>query len=344
MQNENQKEKVPGAILTLTAGILVTLISLWYGQNHGLLPEQASEQAPLVDNFFNLMMTICTALFLVVEGTIIIALIKFRRRQGDDTDGEPIIGNLPLEAFWTAIPAIIVIGLGIYSVEVYRDMGGFEPAHHHMARADTPAQVAEKPGTAIASPASIDPEAVDSEGAEVATPSKYGFGAAPQREGNPADLVVNVSGLQFAWIFTYPESGITSGELHVPLNKDVQINITAVDVIHSFWVPQFRLKQDALPGQQTELRFVATKPGIYPIVCAELCGSYHGSMNAQLFVHPPEEYQTWVEENRIAGQSNQNQTVAVNPAELSESEFLAPYAKEMGIDANLLGELHSAHE
>ncbi|MEQ9670472.1 cytochrome c oxidase subunit II [Coleofasciculus sp. G2-EDA-02] len=339
-----EKEKVPSAIITLTAGIVITLVSLWVGQNHGLMPEQVSEQAPLVDNFFDVMMTIGTALFLVVEGAIVIAMIRFRRRKGDDTDAEPIIGNLPLEAFWTAIPAIIVIGLGIYSVEVYRDMGGFEPAHHHVAKADTPAHIASMPGSAIAAPLVADTEGIESDQAIAPKGAKYGFGAAPQREGQTADLVVNVTGLQFAWIFNYADSGVVAGELHVPIGKDVQLNISAQDVIHSFWVPQFRLKQDAIPGQETELRFVATKTGTYPVVCAELCGGYHGAMRTQLIVHTPEEYDAWLEENRIAQQQNPNQTVAVNPADLSESEFLEPYAANLGVDEKTLTQLHSMHE
>ncbi|MEQ8753861.1 MAG: cytochrome c oxidase subunit II [Coleofasciculus sp. G1-WW12-02] len=339
-----EKEKVPSAIITLTAGIVITLVSLWVGQNHGLMPEQVSEQAPLVDNFFDVMMTIGTALFLVVEGAIVIAMIRFRRRKGDDTDAEPIIGNLPLEAFWTAIPAIIVIGLGIYSVEVYRDMGGFEPAHHHVAKADTPAHIASMPGSAMAAPLVADTEGMESDQAVAPKGAKYGFGAAPQREGQTADLVVNVTGLQFAWIFNYADSGVVAGELHVPIGKDVQLNLSAQDVIHSFWVPQFRLKQDAIPGQETELRFVATKTGTYPVVCAELCGGYHGAMRTQLIVHTPEEYDAWLEENRIAQQQNPNQTVAVNPADLSESEFLEPYAANLGVDEKTLTQLHSMHE
>jgi len=339
-----EKEKVPTAIITLTIGVVVTLVSLWVGQNHGLMPEQASEQAPLVDDFFDVMMTIGTALFLVVEGAIVVAMIRFRRRKGDDTDADPVIGNLPLEAFWTAMPAIIVIGLGIYSVEVYRDMGGFEPAHHLVAKADTPAQMASMPGSAIAAPLVADAEGMESDQAVAPKGAKYGFGAAPQREGQVADLVVNVTGLQFAWIFNYADSGVVAGELHVPVGKDVQLNLSAQDVIHSFWVPQFRLKQDAIPGQETELRFVATKPGTYPVVCAELCGGYHGAMRTQLIVHTQDEYDAWLADNQVAQQQNPNQTVAVNPADLSESEFLAPYATKLGVDGKMLTQLNSIHE
>lgn len=347
---EKDKEKVPVSILTLVAGLVISAISFWYGQNNHLLPEQASEQAPLVDDFFNLMVTIGTALFIVVEGAIIVFAIKFRHRPGDDGDGVPIKENFPLEVFWTIVPTIIVIGLGVYSVEVYRDMGGFDVTgqpmvahgHHSSPMAHIPR------GSAIAAPlipetaiATTDGTAPDSAAAPIE--KKYGLGANPAQQGQVADVVVNVSGMQYAWIFTYPESGVVSGELHVPVGQSVQLNISAVDVIHSFWVPQFRIKQDALPGIPTELRFVATKVGAYPIVCAELCGGYHGAMRTQVIVHTPAEYGSWLEENRIAQQQGANQVVALNPAEMPVSEFLAPYASEMGINAEMVAQLHSQH-
>jgi cytochrome c oxidase subunit 2 len=316
-------QQIPVSLLTLVAGVLITLFSLWVGQHHSLLPMQASEQAPLVDGFFNVMVTIATALFVVVEGTILIFLVMFRRRKGDETDGPPIEGNLPLEVFWTAIPTIIVLGLGIYSVDVYSRMGGLEPGGHN----HTPVHVVHQmPGSAIAATLR------DTSGMTPANDPNIGIGAGAKEQGKTADLVVDVTGMQFAWIFNYPDSGVTAGELHVPVGADVQLNLASTDVIHSFWVPQFRLKQDAIPGIPTKLRFVATKVGTYPVVCTELCGGYHGSMRSQVVVHTPEEYESWLTENRIAQQQQElQQAVAVNPAELSVSEFLAPYVQKMGI-------------
>lgn len=338
---EKERERVPISLLTLVAGVIITLFSLWFGQNHGLMPEQASEQAPLVDEFFNVMMTIATALFLVVEGAIVIAIFRFRQRKGDDSDADPIQGNLPLEAFWTAIPAIIVIGLGVYSVEVYRDMGGFvtaEPPTAQVAAAEL------MPASAMAAPVGVNAEAVASapEVSQSAHKQHYGFGAAPARAELPADVVVEVTGMQFAWIFNYPENGITSGELHVPVGKSVQLNLVAQDVIHSFWVPQFRLKQDVIPGAQTQLSFVATKPGKYPIVCAELCGGYHGAMRSELIVDTPQEYEAWLAQNQLA-QKSPAQAIALNPADLSVSEFLTPYAEKLGIAADTVTELSALH-
>lgn len=334
-----EKEKVPVSVITLVVGIAIAIVSLWYGQNNALLPEQASEQAPLVDNFFNLMVTIATGLFFVVQGTIVFSAIVFRQRKGDDADGPPIEGNIPLEIFWTAIPTLIVLGLGVYSVQVYREMGGFEPvgqmvAHHHTSSHQSE-MAAKMSGSAIAAPLIADSEGMEGSQAEATVPPnqlKYGFGATPEEVGKQPDVTVNVTGIQYAWLFNYPD-GIVAGELHVPVGKDVQLEISAQDVIHSFWVPQFRLKQDAIPGKATQLRFVATKVGEYPVYCAELCGAYHGAMRTKVIVHTPEEYESWLAENAIAQQQDDaTKTVALNVAELSESEYLKPYVKEMGLN------------
>ncbi|MFM7447901.1 MAG: cytochrome c oxidase subunit II [Leptolyngbyaceae cyanobacterium] len=350
---------IPASVWTLIAGVLVTLISVWVGQHHGMLPEQASTQAPMVDALFNVMVTIGTALFILVQGAIVLFAVKYRWRNNEPGDGSPLEGNIPLEILWTAIPAIIVIGLGVYSVDVYERMGGFDAAlpggmvvHNHSAGHPTMAEVT--PGSAIAAPlplvadadvapaetspdvAQLSQEAAPSESSK---PQVFGVGALPKEIGKTPDLTVNVTGVQFAWLFNYPDSGITSGELHIPADQDVKLNLSAQDVIHSFWIPQFRLKQDALPGQMAELRFIATKPGTYPIVCTELCGSYHGSMRTQVIVHPPEEFNTWLQENKIAQSTAASQTIAVNSRQLSDQDFLAPYGRELGVDTTALAHL-----
>ena len=322
-------KQIPAPLWTLTIGVIVTLVSLWVGFNNDWLPEQASAQSVLVDNFFNVMVVIGTALFLVVEGTIVYCMVQFRRRKGDDTDGLAIDGNLPLEAFWTAIPAVIVIGLGIYSVQIFQDMGGFAPGdqvHEHGTR------------LAQASTAPLG-DLTAAEDETLLAQSVYGIGAPLDKEGQAADLEVNVAGMQYAWIFTYPNSGIVDGELHVPVNADVKLNISANDVIHSFWVPQFRLKQDAIPGKETELRFVATKPGTYPVVCAELCGGYHGAMRTQVIVHSPSEFNNWLEQRTAQADTGAAQAIAINPADLTDADYLAPYGKAAGVESHLLAHL-----
>lgn len=356
---------IPSSIWTLLIGILLTLASLWYGQNHGLLPTAASDEATLVDGLFNSMMTVSTGVFLLVEGILIYAAFKYRRRAGDNADGPPVYGNVPLEILWTAIPAIIVIGISVYSFEVYNDMGGFDPHAIHEAPiaqeamvmpgsaiaatlSDTPPsnepnlnqqksdQAMEDPATAAVRNANQIPQLRNAPGVGSVAPT---IGPVPANQGKPPALVVNVTGLQYAWLFTYPDTGITSGELHVPIGREVKINMTANDVIHAFWVPEFRLKQDAIPGRQTEIRFTPSKEGDYTLICAELCGPYHGAMRTQVVVEKPEAFEQWMQEQQVAN-ADLNQAVAVNPAKLSPTEFLAPYTEQMGIQPEMINQIH----
>ncbi|AFZ32892.1 cytochrome c oxidase subunit II [Gloeocapsa sp. PCC 7428] len=359
---------IPSSIWTLLVGIVVTTVSLWYGQNHGLLPTPASDEAELVDGLFNAMLTISTGLFLIVEGALIYSAIRYRRRPGDDSDGPPVFGNIPLEILWTAVPAIIVIGIAIYSFDVYNSIGGFSP--HGVHDAPIEEQAVKMPGAAIAATLSDTPPSTDTNlnqeksdaamqdpataavrnadqipqrrnapGVGVVSPT---IGASPDKEGTPPALTVNVTGLQYAWIFTYPDTGITTGELHVPVGREVQISMTANDVIHAFWVPELRLKQDAIPGRQSEIRFTPKIVGEYKLICAELCGPYHGAMNTQFVIETPEAFEQWQQEQQVASLDSQ-QLVAVNSADLSPAEFLAPYVSDLGIQPEMLHQVHHTH-
>jgi len=121
----------------------------------------------------------------------------------------------------------------------------------------------------------------------------------------PWDTQVRVTAKQFNWEITYPGPDGKFGteddlqllnDLHVPANKVVRLELTSNDVIHSFFLPNVRFKQDALPGRVIPAWFEAIKPGIYEIPCAELCGFGHSGMLGHLFVHTPEEYAAWVKE------------------------------------------------
>ncbi|MEB3293179.1 MAG: cytochrome c oxidase subunit II [Synechococcales bacterium] len=365
-------EQIPASILTLLAGVVITLISFWVGNSYQVLfPIQASEQAPLVDNLFRVMLTIGTAIFIIVQGTLLYSIIRFRRKPGDDSDGAPLEGNLSLEILWTAVPAVIVIALGLYSVEVYEEMGGLSSgsagmmthnhdAHHAVAMANQAVPSDPLVGSAIAAPMVGDvgmvqdadmpaaaPESAPVPETEV-TPSQvvrkeiqpYGLSNPQDGLNRPVDLEVNVTGMQFAWIFEYPQQGITSGELHVPVGKAIRLNMKAVDVIHSFWVPQFRIKQDVMPGLPSSMQFVATKVGDYPVFCAELCGSYHGSMRTQTIVQAEEDFANWVTESQAMAKVGGDQTtIAAQP--LTEAAYLAPYTAEMGITPEVVSQIHS---
>ena len=110
----------------------------------------------------------------------------------------------------------------------------------------------------------------------------------------PDELEIEVTGFQFGWRFDYPEYGVSSNELYLPNGRQAVFKITSTDVIHSFWVPEFRIKQDAVPGQWHELRVTPTEVGDYRVRCAEMCGYAHSAMYAPVVVVEPEQFEAWL--------------------------------------------------
>jgi cytochrome c oxidase subunit 2 len=126
-----------------------------------------------------------------------------------------------------------------------------------------------------------------------------------KRQMPEADIVVRAAGKQFNWEFTYPGPDGKFGteddlqldnDLHVPVGKAVRVILTSKDVVHSFFLPHFRLKQDAMPGREIPVWFQAKKTGEFEIPCAELCGFGHSGMKGTVYVHTPEDYQNWLKE------------------------------------------------
>src|ERR687896_792103 len=112
--------------------------------------------------------------------------------------------------------------------------------------------------------------------------------------------VVQVSSQQFAWTFTYPDENVTSGELVLPLNEPTELVLTSKDVVHSFWVPEWRVKQDAVKGIETNVRVTPSKSGTYTVICTELCGLGHAVMRARARVVTQGEFDRWIRERRRA--------------------------------------------
>ncbi|MGH3104265.1 MAG: cytochrome c oxidase subunit II [Gaiellaceae bacterium] len=218
---------VVGAIV----GLLATAVAVFIPW----LPEQASTQREGIDFVFWLTTGICVGVFAVVAAVIVYSVLRFRARPDDDTDGPPIHGHTGLEIVWTAIPALLVIVIGVASAIV-------------LARNER-------------------------------------TGANPLR--------IDVTARQFAWSFEYP-NGLTSGTLRLPVDRTVVLRLTANDVIHSFWVPQFGQKQDAVPGIFTELVITPKTIGEFPVICTELCGLGHSVMRTAAVVLEEGEYDSWL--------------------------------------------------
>ena len=109
----------------------------------------------------------------------------------------------------------------------------------------------------------------------------------------PDAYEIQVVGQKWAWQFNYP-NGVRSAELHVPVDRPVQLKMSSVDVIHSFFVPAFRVKQDVLPNRYSRLWFEATRVDTFQVFCTEYCGTEHSSMGAMVIVHEQGDFEDWL--------------------------------------------------
>jgi len=226
------------------------------------LPENASKEGERIDFVFWFVIAICIAVFSVVAAVTVYSVVKFRARPDDDSDGPPIHGHTRLEIAWTAVPAVLVTAIAIVSAVALAENGKLKNDR----------------------------------------------------------LVVEVTARQFAWTFAYPPEEKArevskdtqlcdlppappncpvSGVLRLPEGRQVELRLRALDVIHSFWVPEFRQKQDAVPsklkvGQVTRLPITPTRIGRYTVVCTELCGVGHALMRAPACVMEPRKFQEWI--------------------------------------------------
>ena len=195
--------------------ILVTVLTLVVGfslQALGLMPDLASLQGEPIDRLFNLEIWVISFLFALIVGFMLYSIIVFRRKPGEEGDGDHFEGHTGLEIVWTLVPLAIVLYFAFIG------------------------------STALAETRRADPQALE----------------------------IDVIGQQWSWRFDY-EEGFSSAELVLPVNKQALLTLSSNDVIHSFWVPEFRVKQDALPGKgmERELRVTPTELGSYTVRCAE---------------------------------------------------------------------------
>ena len=182
--------------------------------------------------------------FILVEGALLYALIRFRRRAGRDEMPAQTHGHTPLEVAWTIAPAIILAVIAVPTIIYIFDI------------AKTP---------------------------------------------SPDALEVNVTGHQWWWEFEYPEENVvTANELHVPVDRQVKLNLRSDDVIHSFWIPKLAGKRDVIPNNVNPLQFTARRsdidilPKIFFGQCAEFCGVAHAHMRFRVIVEEPDAFDAWV--------------------------------------------------
>ncbi|MBX3029690.1 MAG: cytochrome c oxidase subunit II [Chloroflexi bacterium] len=211
----------------------------------GLLPGQVvTEQGRAAADLYLPIFVIAVAVFVLVEGLLLVIALRFRRRKGDDVLPSQTHGNNLLEVVWTAIPALIVTILFIVSTSVLMDVE---------ATSDEPA------------------------------------------------VTVDVTGFQWQWTFDYPAeqlsftgAGSEGPEMVVPINESILIRLHALDVIHSFYVPQFFRKLDLVPGRVNQFEVTIEEEGTFGGQCAEFCGLAHDAMYFTVRAVDRATYDQWV--------------------------------------------------
>jgi cytochrome c oxidase subunit II len=138
---------------------------------------------------------------------------------------------------------------------------------------------------------------------------------------DPDAMRLEVTGQQFEWTFDYPEAGVRSEELHVPVDRQLDVHLTALDVLHSFWVPEWRIKRDLVPvgegGDEVDDQFVVTpdEEGTFSLICTELCGVGHATMRAVVVVESEAEFQEWVSKQDPIPSEEEEQSGGGQPQE-----------------------------
>ena len=247
-----------------------------------------SPNAHDIHTLYVIVEIIAVPIFLIVEGTLIYSIVKFRRRRGAP-EPIPIHGNAPLEIGWTI--AAIVIVIGIATVTFF-----YLPKIQDPARSEP---------TGLARLAGQD----------------YAVIGQPAPPGGKS-LRIDVNGQQYIWRFDYvTEKPLTEGrpvyaytQMVVPTHTTVVLYIHSSDVIHSWWVPQLGGKSDAVPGHTNQTWFRIGKPGLYRGQCAELCGENHADMRAEVRAVPPDQFQAWVTQQRNLILASQKALAAMRKA------------------------------
>ncbi len=249
----------------------IVSISLWMGkQAYSWFPVEAAAESHLVDELFSFLVVLGTLIFLGVTSTVLYSILFHRAAKDDMSDGPPIEGNLTLEVVWTAIPVLLVFWIAGYSYQIYNQMGiqgPMEAAHLHMM-----------------------------ESAEAA-PMESGMETGDAKPIENIDVVAK----QWAWIFHYPNNDVTSTELHLPVNQRVRLALQSEDVLHGFYVPEFRVKQDIVPKQTINLEFTPILEGKYQLTDSQFSGTYFAANEASVVVESEDDYNNWL--NTAASQT-----------------------------------------
>ncbi len=239
---------------------LLVVLSWWVAKvSYQWLPVQASSAAPLVDGLFSFETGVGTFVFGAVVSVMVWVIVMHRAEKYDESDAEPIEGNTRLEVIWTAIPFVLVMAIAVYTMRVNTSLGVLGPMEHiHLANP------------------------IEDQG------------------GYPGDRLpaeqVEVIARQWSWEFRYPEANVSSTELHLPVDQPVTFRLVSNDVIHGFYIPAFRLKQDVIPGRAIDFNLTPIREGRYRLRDSQFSGTWFAANQADVVVESSDAYQAWLKE------------------------------------------------
>jgi cytochrome c oxidase subunit 2 len=259
-------------LLAAVAAALTAFLLVVPGASADLLtPESGgSQNANDIDTLYKITLYVAIVIFLIVEGTLIWSLVKYRFRRGGP-EAAQIRGNTPLELGWTVGAALILVVLTVVTF-VYLDD--------------------------IENPPPSGPNGLQANRAQFANIDQ----PPPPKSGGPT-LTIGVNGQQYIWRYDYGRGNqlFSHFEMVVPTDTTVVLEVTASDVIHSWWIPELGGKVDGVPGHinKTWFKIPASKAGrTFDGQCAELCGEGHADMRAQVRAVTPDEFEAWASRQR----------------------------------------------
>jgi len=263
-------------LLTVCIAILL-VVSHWIGQQaYAWMPLEATEEAQKVDSLFSFLVSVGAFIFLSLVGMMTYSVLFFRAPKEDYTEGHPSRGDVRLEILWTAIPTLLVMWIAFQSFNIYQQLnilGLQQIVHLHppLEEAVYAAEISDVP--------------------------------------KMADETIEVFVKQWDWSFRY-RNNFTSNELHLPVNRRTRLNMHAQEVIHGFYVPEFRLKQDIIPGRNIDLVVTPIRTGKYKLKDSQFSGTYFALMDADVYVEPIEQYNQWLTQVANKPITINNQAVA----------------------------------
>jgi cytochrome c oxidase subunit 2 len=239
-----------------------------------------SPNADHINSLYKITLYIALVIFVAVEGALLYALIKFRKRKG--AVAAQIRGNTRLETGWTVAAALILVALAVLT---FAKLGSIQ-----------------------------DPTNSSPNGDQLASQSGLVF-ASTERKLPPSGKSLNITviGRQYIWQFVYPGASEPDGlgapysyeEMVVPTNTTVTLDIVSEDVVHSWWIPELGGKFQAVPGYHNYTWFKIGKAGVYRGQCAVLCGRGHARMIATVKAVPPAQFDEWLaNQKREIAQAN----------------------------------------